>query len=234
MDVPSEHAKATIDSFREQGVHTTLITGDSKMTGKAVAKQLGIDEVIANVMPEDKSRIIDEQKEKYGVTAMVGDGVNDAPALVNAHVGIAMGDGTDVAVEVSDLVLMPNNFSKVVQSHKISYTITRFIGPNIIFSIAVVAFLFVVIFLGSTDIAIRVIIPDRSSLVVILYGILIPEAVKRMAVLFKLYGKIVKPMAYLRFLRLSNLSSYFICSCLMCYIDHTDKPEQLNTTKEVI
>ena len=72
-------------------VSTTLITGDSEMTGKAVGEQLGIDEVIANVMPEDKSRIIEEQKEKFGVTAMVGDGVNDAPALVNADVGIAMG-----------------------------------------------------------------------------------------------------------------------------------------------
>lgn len=80
MDVPSEHAKETIDYFREQGIHTTLITGDSEMTGKAVAKQLGIDEVIANVMPEDKSRIIDEQKEKHGVVTMVGDGVNDAPS----------------------------------------------------------------------------------------------------------------------------------------------------------
>ena len=82
-----------------RSIHTTLITGDSEMTGKAVGEQLGIDEVIANVMPEDKSRIIEEQKEKFGVTAMVGDGVNDAPALVNADVGIAMGGGTDVAVE---------------------------------------------------------------------------------------------------------------------------------------
>ncbi|MFH4410283.1 HAD-IC family P-type ATPase, partial [Acinetobacter baumannii] len=91
----------------------------------AVAKQLGIDEVIANVMPEDKSRIIDEQKEKYGVVTMVGDGVNDAPALVNADVGIAMGDGTDVAVEVSDLVLMQNDLSKLVQSHNISTKMNR-------------------------------------------------------------------------------------------------------------
>ncbi|WP_368645666.1 heavy metal translocating P-type ATPase [Alkalibacterium putridalgicola] len=171
MDVPSEHAKATIDYFREQGVHTTLITGDSEMTGKAVAKQLGIDEVIANVMPEDKSRIIDEQKEKYGVTAMVGDGVNDAPALVNADVGIAMGDGTDVAVEVSDLVLMQNNLSKLVQSHNISSKMNRVIWQNIIFSMAVVAFLIVVSFLGLTDIAISVIIHEGSTLVVILNGL---------------------------------------------------------------
>lgn len=171
MDVPSEHAKETIDYFREQGIHTTLITGDSEMTGKVVAKQLGIDEVIANVMPEDKSRIIDEQKEKYGVVTMVGDGVNDAPALVNADVGIAMGDGTDVAVEVSDLVLMQNDLSKLVQSHNISTKMNRVIWQNVIFSMAVVAFLVVVSFLGLTDIAISVIIHEGSTLVVILNGL---------------------------------------------------------------
>jgi len=171
MDVPSEHAKETIDYFKEHGIHTTLITGDSEMTGKAVAKQLGIDEVIANVMPEDKSRIIDEQKEKYGVVTMVGDGVNDAPALVNADVGIAMGDGTDVAVEVSDLVLMQNDLSKLVQSHNISTKMNRVIWQNILFSMAVVAFLVVVSFLGLTDIAISVIIHEGSTLVVILNGL---------------------------------------------------------------
>src|SRR5699024_11749008 len=103
MDVPNEEAISTIRYFKEQGVNTTLITGDSELSGQAVAKQLVIDEVCANDLPEDKSKIIDEQKEKYGVTAMVDDGVNDAPALVNANVGVAMGDGTDVAVEVSDL-----------------------------------------------------------------------------------------------------------------------------------
>lgn len=171
MDVPSEHAKATIDYFKKLGIHTTLITGDSEMTGKAVGEQLGIDEVIANVMPENKSRIIDEQKEKYGVIAMVGDGVNDAPALVNADVGIAMGDGTDVAVEVSDLVLMQNNLSKLVQSHKISSKMGRVIWQNIIFSMAVVAFLVVVSLLGLTDITISVIIHEGSTLVVILNGL---------------------------------------------------------------
>ena len=171
MDIPSEHARETIDYFKKLGIHTTLITGDSEMTGKAVAEQLGIDEVIANVMPEDKSRIIDEQKRKYGLTAMVGDGVNDAPALVNADVGIAMGDGTDVAVEVSDLVLMQNNLSILIQAHKISSKMNRVIWQNIIFSMAVVAFLVVVSFLGLSDIAISVIIHEGSTLVVILNGL---------------------------------------------------------------
>ena len=171
MDIPSETAKATISYFKKMGIHTTLITGDSKITGQAVGEHLGIDEVIANVMPEDKSNIINKQKEKYGMTAMVGDGVNDAPALVKADIGIAMGDGTDVAVDVSDLVLMQNNLSKLVEAHKISLKMKRVIWQNIIFSMAVVVFLIVVSLLGLTDIAISVIIHEGSTLVVILNGL---------------------------------------------------------------
>ena len=171
MDIPSEHAKETIDYFKKLGIHTTLITGDSEMTGKAVGDQLGVDEVLANVMPEDKSNVISEQKEKYGVTAMVGDGVNDAPALVKADVGIAMGDGTDVAVDVSDLVLMQNNLSKLVQAHKISKKMNKVIWQNIYFSMAVVVFLVIVSLFGLTDIAISVIVHEGSTIVVILNGL---------------------------------------------------------------
>src|SRR5690625_2997244 len=171
MDVPHDQAKATIDYFKKNGIHTTLITGDSEMTGKAVAEQLGIDEVVANVMPEDKAKIINEQKEKYGITAMVGDGVNDAPALVNADVGIAMGDGTDVAVEVSDLVLMQNNLLKLVETHKTSSKMQRVIWQNIIFSVAVAVFLVIASALGLADIAISVIIHEVSTFVVILNGL---------------------------------------------------------------
>lgn len=171
MDIPSEHAKETIDYFKKLGIHTTLITGDSEMTGKAVGDQLGVDEVLANVMPEDKSNVISEQKEKYGVIAMVGDGVNDAPALVKADVGIAMGDGTDVAVDVSDLILMQNNLSKLVQAHKISKKMNKVIWQNIYFSMAVVVFLVIVSLLGLADIAISVIIHEGSTIVVILNGL---------------------------------------------------------------
>ncbi|AEB29877.1 zinc-transporting ATPase [Carnobacterium sp. 17-4] len=171
MDIPSENAKATIEHFKKCGIHTTLITGDSEMTGQAVGKQLGIDQVIANVMPEDKSEIINEQMEHYGITAMVGDGVNDAPALVKADVGIAMGDGTDVAVDVSDLVLMKNDLSKLVKAHEISLKMNRVIWQNIIFSMIVVAFLIIVSLLGLTDIAISVIVHEGSTLVVILNGL---------------------------------------------------------------
>lgn len=171
MDLPNEEAKKTIEYFKGRNIHTTLITGDSEMTGKAVAESLGIDEVIANVMPDDKSNIIDTQRLKYGVVGMVGDGVNDAPALVNADIGIAMGDGTDVAVEVSDLVLMKNNLTKLVDAHHISQKMNRVIWQNIIFAMVIVGFLVIASISGVTDIAISVIIHEGSTLVVILNGL---------------------------------------------------------------
>ncbi|WP_373788352.1 heavy metal translocating P-type ATPase [Jeotgalibaca porci] len=171
MDIPNEHAQAAIAYFKSRGIHTTLITGDSEMTGQAVGKQLAIDEIIANVMPADKSDIIGDQKTKYGLVAMVGDGVNDAPALVKADVGIAMGDGTDVAVEVSDLALMKNNLLKLIEAHRIALRMNRIMWQNIIFSMLVVVFLVTVGLLGLTNIAISVIIHEGSTLVVILNGL---------------------------------------------------------------
>lgn len=171
MDVASDNAKATIDYLKSQNIHTALITGDALLTGEAIGKELGIDEVIANVMPAAKSNIIEGLKEKHGLTAMVGDGVNDAPALVMADVGIAMGDGTDVAVDVSDLVLMRNDLSKIISLHKVSKKMKRIIYQNIIFSMATVLFLVIVSFLGLTDIAISVIVHEGSTIVVILNGL---------------------------------------------------------------
>lgn len=171
MDSASKHAKDTIEYFQKLNIHTTLITGDSKMTGQAVGESLGIDEVISNVLPEDKSNIIKEQQKKYGLTAMVGDGVNDASALVASDVGIAMGEGTDVAVEVSDLVLMKNELKKLIHSKKVSTKMEKIIRQNIIFAMGTVAFMIVASLLGLTDIAISVILHEGSTLIVILNGL---------------------------------------------------------------
>ena len=178
MDIPNTAAKSTIEYFKRLGIHTTLITGDSEMTGKAVAKELGIDEVIADVMPEDKSNIIEHQQEKYGVVAMVGDGVNDAPALVKADVGIAMGQGTDVAVEVSDLALMQNDLTKLVNAHKHAVKMNKIIWQNVLFSMGVVLFLVTVSLLGLTDMTLSVIVHEGSTIVVILNGLRLLRSVK--------------------------------------------------------
>lgn len=168
MDVPNQYAKDAVSYFKEAGLHTTMITGDAKLTGEAVGKQIGVDEVIANVMPEDKASIVQEQQQKYGSTGMLGDGINDAPALVTADVGVAMGDGTDVAMDVADLVLMKNDLSKLVYAHQLSKKMNRITWQNILFSMFVVLFLVTLNFLGKMDITIGVILHEGSTIAVIL------------------------------------------------------------------
>lgn len=171
LDVAKPQAQSAIDYFNREGIHTAMITGDSEKTAKAIGQSLGLQEIIANVMPEDKARLISQQKERYGSNAMVGDGINDAPALVNATVGIAMGEGTDVAVEVSDLVLMTNDLDKLVKTHQTAKKMNRIIWQNLFFSMAVVLFLVTVTLTNQADITLSVIIHEGSTLVVILNGL---------------------------------------------------------------
>ncbi|MCH4169970.1 MAG: heavy metal translocating P-type ATPase [Lactobacillus sp.] len=171
MDVPNEHAAKAIQYFKKAGIHTSMITGDAKLTGEAVGQQIGIDEVIGNVLPADKAQIVQAQQAKYGATGMLGDGINDAPALVTADVGIAMGEGTDVAIDVADLVLMKNNLSKLVYAHRIAEKMDKVIWQNIVLSMLVVVGLVTLNFLGKTDIAIGVIFHEGSTLLVILNGL---------------------------------------------------------------
>lgn len=171
MDVPNEQAKPVIQYLKSQGIHTTMITGDAAVTGKAVGKQIGIDEVIGNVLPENKAAIIKEQQEAYGSIAMLGDGVNDAPALVTADIGVAMGDGTDIAIDVADAVLMQNDLTKFSYAHKVSKRLDRVVWQNIIFSMLIVVLLITLNVLGKMDITIGVIAHEGSTLLVILNGL---------------------------------------------------------------
>ncbi|MBO0427285.1 MULTISPECIES: heavy metal translocating P-type ATPase [Enterococcus] len=177
MDVPNSNAKDAIEYFNDQGVHTTLITGDAKLTGESIGNELKIGQVIANVLPEDKAKIIKQQQDSYGLTAMVGDGVNDAPALVNADVGIAMGDGTDVAIDVADVVLMKNDISNLVYAHKVSRRLNKIVWQNIIFSMFIVLLLISLNFLGKMTIGIGVLAHEGSTVLVIFNGLrlLIPQ-----------------------------------------------------------
>ena len=168
MDQPQKEAQAAINYFKGQGLHTTMISGDGELTAQAVGRQLGIDEVVANVMPEDKARIVKNLQGQHGLTAMLGDGVNDAPALVTADVGIAMGEGTDIAMDVADLVLMQNDLSKLSYTHQMSQRMTRITWQNIIFSLIVVLTLVTLNFLGKMDIALGVIMHEGSTILVIL------------------------------------------------------------------
>lgn len=171
MDVPNEEAMNAIHYFKSQNIETTMITGDAKLTGEAVGRLVGVDQVYANVLPEEKSAIVDQLKREVGMTGMVGDGINDAPALVNADIGVAMGDGTDIAIDVADVVVMKNDLSKLGYAHRVSKRLNKIVQQNIIFSMLVVATLIILNFLGIANIAFSVLIHEGSTLVVIFNGL---------------------------------------------------------------
>lgn len=122
-----------IAQLQAVGIEVVMLTGDSQKTADAVARKLGLTQVIAEVMPEDKSRIIDEFKQKGHVVAMAGDGVNDAPALARADVGIAMGTGTDVAIESAGITLLRGDLGGIVKARKLSRATMRNIRQNLFF-----------------------------------------------------------------------------------------------------
>jgi P-type Cu+ transporter len=118
-DAIKEDSREAIAKLNKEGFRTVMITGDNELTAKAIAKQVGINEVIAGVMPEDKSNKVMELQ-KRGMVAFIGDGINDAPALKQSNVGIAMGTGTDIAIEAGDIVLAKGDLMGVVQAIKLS------------------------------------------------------------------------------------------------------------------
>ena len=130
-DVVKEEAVETIKELKARGYKIGMITGDNKITAEAIGKQIGIDMILAEVTPEDKYLKVKElQEEGYNV-AMVGDGINDSPALVQADVGIAIGGGTDIAMESSDIVLMKRNLRDVITAMELSNATIRNIKQNL-------------------------------------------------------------------------------------------------------
>ncbi|MBU0689233.1 MAG: heavy metal translocating P-type ATPase [Gammaproteobacteria bacterium] len=135
-------AQQLVDELREAGIGMTLLSGDRRPVAEAIAKQLGGMEVIAEVMPQDKDQVIQSLQKRGEIVAMVGDGVNDAPALIRANVGIALGSGTDVSIDSADIVLMHNELSKVLQATRLSrrtlLTIKQNIGLSFIYNLIMV------------------------------------------------------------------------------------------------
>lgn len=130
-DVIKPTSKEAIEELKKMGIKTFMVTGDSKRTALAIAKQVGIDEVIAEVLPEDKSTKVKELKNMGYTVAMVGDGINDSPALAEADIGIAIGSGTDVALESADVVLMKNDLRDVVNAIKLSKATIKNVKQNL-------------------------------------------------------------------------------------------------------
>ena len=130
-DVVKPDSAAAIAALRRSGCEVVLLTGDNRRTAEAIARQVGVDRVIAQVLPQDKARCVAELQKEGRLVAMVGDGVNDAPALVTADVGLAIGAGTDVAIESADVVLMHSSLMDIVDAAALSRATLRNIRQNL-------------------------------------------------------------------------------------------------------
>jgi Cu+-exporting ATPase len=131
MDTPKDNAAEAIRGLKAMGLEVAMLTGDNERTAKAIANQLSIDTVLANVLPWEKVNVIKKLQSEGKVVAMVGDGVNDAPALAQAQVGIAIGSGTDIAKETGGIVLIKDDLRDVARGIKLSKATMRKIKQNL-------------------------------------------------------------------------------------------------------
>jgi len=123
-----------VRALHNEGVRIVMLTGDSRTTAEAVARELGLDEIEAEVLPDRKAEIVRRLQDEGRVVAMAGDGINDAPALAQAHVGIAMGTGTDVAMESAGVTLVRGDLRGIVRARKLSRAVVRNIRQNLFFA----------------------------------------------------------------------------------------------------
>ena len=130
-DTLKEHSKETVEELKKMGIDVIMLTGDNERTAKSIAGKLGIERVFAEVLPQQKEAVIQKLQNEGKIVAMVGDGINDAPALAKADVGIAIGSGTDVAKETGGIVLVKEDLRDVVTAIKLSKSTVRKIKQNL-------------------------------------------------------------------------------------------------------
>ena len=164
-------AKAVISELNSLGIQTAMLTGDQPETAAAIAEEAGLKIVVSECLPDSKVKEAEQLKRTNGTIVMVGDGINDAPALAAADVGVAMGEGTDVALETADIVLMKNDLTGLTKMIRLSRKMNRIIKQNIVFSLAVICLLICSNFLQILDLPLGVIGHEGSTLLVILNGL---------------------------------------------------------------
>ncbi|MGN7285456.1 heavy metal translocating P-type ATPase [Shouchella rhizosphaerae] len=162
---------AAMKALQKQGIQLVMLTGDGEETAQAIAEQSGVDRYVSRCMPDKKAEEIKRIRQEIGTVAMVGDGINDAPALAAADLGVAMGGGSDVALETADMVLMKNELPNIADAIKRSKKMNRIVKQNIVFSIAVVLLLVLSNFMQVLDLPLGVIGHEGSTILVILNGL---------------------------------------------------------------
>jgi Cd2+/Zn2+-exporting ATPase len=167
-DTIRESSKQAIQQLRSMGIQTIMLTGDNAHTAEAIANEVGLDGFVGDCLPEGKVAYIQEQKQAGKKVLMIGDGINDAPSLVTATLGIAMGSGTDVSLETADIVMMNNNLMNIPYLMKLTRHMQSIIRQNVVFSISVILLLLVTNLFGLVVLRYGVIGHEVSTILVIL------------------------------------------------------------------
>lgn len=167
-----KEAASVVDQLQRMGMEVTMLTGDNERTARAIAKSLGIHEIEADLKPADKIKAVEDITRKYGPVTMVGDGVNDAPALAKAAVGVAMGTaGTDAAIEAADVALMADDLEKLVFALKLGKKARTVSGQNIVFSLLLLLLLVPSALTGFMTVALAVFIHETSEILAVANGL---------------------------------------------------------------
>ncbi|GEN57568.1 ATPase [Halolactibacillus alkaliphilus] len=160
-----------IKTFHSLGIETVMLTGDNERTAEAIAHEVGLTRYVASCMPEDKVTALKSLQMTFDTVMMVGDGINDAPALATANIGVAMGAGTDVALETADIVLIKNKLAKLVDLFNLSKQMNKIIKQNILFSISIIVLLVISNLFQFINLPLGVIGHEGSTILVILNGL---------------------------------------------------------------
>ncbi|MGL4818689.1 MAG: heavy metal translocating P-type ATPase [Bacilli bacterium] len=170
-DTVRDESAQAIRALNNERIETIMLTGDTAQTAARIAEATGVKHVHAELLPAEKVTHVKEIKDAYGSVAMVGDGINDAPALANATVGIAMGEGSDVALETADVVLMKNELARIPEAIHLAKRMKRIVRQNIAISVGMITLLIISNLFGNLDMPLGVIGHEGSTILVILNGL---------------------------------------------------------------
>jgi Cd2+/Zn2+-exporting ATPase len=171
-DTIKDSSREALTELHALGVSSVMLTGDNTATAKSIARQAGIDDARGDLLPEDKLTAIEEMQERYGLTAMTGDGINDAPALARSDMGFAMGGaGTDTAMEAADVVIMNDDLRRIPETIRLSRRTRTVLLQNIVLALGVKSVFLVLAIFGSATMWMAIFADMGASLLVIFNGL---------------------------------------------------------------
>lgn len=178
IDVIREEAIALVQWLNNNDIKTVMITGDNQQTAEHIGSKIGVSKIVAECLPDEKATIIRDLEREMGTVVMIGDGINDAPALANATIGVAMGSGTDIAMEAADIILVKDDISGIRYAIELSLRLRKIVIQNVVFSIGVILLLVISNFFDMISLPIGVVGHEGSTILVILNSLRLLREIK--------------------------------------------------------